>query len=95
MHSARTACIFCGADTAKLSNDDKSNDTGRVQLYCDNQRCEAREVEVIVMRDGKQGALRADVRALEAVDARTMPGGSTARRTGRESYTLEVPGSDA
>lgn len=61
-------CYFCGAQTAKLSAVDLSGDTGRVEVYCDNSDCEAREVAVIVLRDGNRASDRADVRMLRAVD---------------------------
>lgn len=73
-HSADTrngsgaCCYFCGSQTVKLSMGDYAGDTGRVEVYCDNPQCEAREVTLIVIRDGSGAGRRADVRALEAID---------------------------
>lgn len=61
-------CYFCGAQTAKLSAGDLSGDTGRVEVYCNNSNCDAREVAVIVVRDGHGAGDRADVRVLRALD---------------------------
>ena len=61
-------CYFCGQDSVKVSAGDLSQDTGRVQLYCDNPQCAAREMTVLVERDGVGAARRADVRALKVVD---------------------------
>ncbi|QJW36465.1 hypothetical protein [Cellulosimicrobium protaetiae] len=44
------------------------DDDGRLQVYCDSEMCDAREVEIIVTRDGHQARDRADVRALVAID---------------------------
>lgn len=58
-------CYFCGKSTAITSFGDVSIDTGRVELYCDNGACDAREVEVIVVDDGtSRTAQRTDVRIL-------------------------------
>ncbi|PYC80495.1 hypothetical protein C7C46_12390 [Streptomyces tateyamensis] len=62
-------CYFCGSNTAMLSDHDDDRDTGRVELYCDNQDCDAREVVILVLRDGAGAHDRADVQALHAVDA--------------------------
>lgn len=62
-------CVFCGQTQCIRSRGDVAADTGRIQLYCDNDRCEAREVELIVMRDGTVETLkRPDVEALRAID---------------------------
>ncbi|MGY2084870.1 hypothetical protein [Blastococcus sp. SYSU DS0539] len=61
-------CYFCGRDTVRISHADLHADTGRVQLYCDNTHCAAREVTVLVERDGVGAGRRADVRALRALD---------------------------
>lgn len=64
-----TRCPFCGADTAILSAHDDPDDPGRVELYCDNGNCDAREITILVMRDGTfDTGERTDVRALRAVD---------------------------
>jgi len=62
-------CPFCGASTLKLSVSDLYVDPGRLTVYCDNMNCDARETEVIVMRDGGNSGRRADVRAIRAIDA--------------------------
>lgn len=63
-------CYLCGQSTMIRSLGDVENDHGRVQLYCDNPHCAAREVELIVLRDGNSATLRrADVEALEAIAA--------------------------
>jgi hypothetical protein len=64
-------CLFCGAESLKLSVSDLADDAGRLTVYCDNMDCEAREIEVLVTRDGGKASRRADVRALRAVDAGT------------------------
>lgn len=61
-------CYFCGGHTAILSSGDRPDDPGRLELYCDNQMCDAREVVVLVKRDGAGAPDRADVRALREVD---------------------------
>ncbi|MFF9607840.1 hypothetical protein ACF1GY_37250 [Streptomyces sp. NPDC014684] len=61
-------CYFCGGHTAVLSFGDRTDDTGRLELYCENQMCDAREVVVLVQRDGAGAHDRADVRALREVD---------------------------
>lgn len=61
-------CMFCGARTVKRSGHDKAADHGRLELYCDNGDCDAREVIVLVRRDGGDAVDRADVRALAALD---------------------------
>src|SRR5690349_3986279 len=64
---SRIRCPFCGGTTAKLSNFDRPDDYGRVELYCDSPQCDAATV-VILVRQGGLAKRRADVRALEAVD---------------------------
>ncbi|WP_431220103.1 hypothetical protein [Leifsonia xyli] len=61
-------CYFCGEHTAKVSGGDLPGDNGRVEIYCDNTSCEAREVAVVVLRDGSKADTRADVRLLRAID---------------------------
>ncbi|MFJ8755673.1 hypothetical protein [Streptomyces cyaneofuscatus] len=80
-------CYFCGGKTAILSFDDRSDDPGRLELYCDNQMCDAREVVVLVLRNGAGAHARADVRALhevdkpaEAIDDRDVMGGYEDRK---------------
>ncbi|MFE7541069.1 hypothetical protein [Streptomyces platensis] len=64
----RVPCYFCGGRTAILSFGDRTDDPGRLELYCENQMCDAREVVVLVQRDGAGAHDRADVRALHEVD---------------------------
>lgn len=66
--SETVPCYFCGGQTAVVSFGDVSDDKGRLELYCENQLCDAREVVVLVGRDGADAFLRADVRALRAID---------------------------
>jgi hypothetical protein len=67
--SRAVQCYFCGDTTAIVSRSDKSHDSGRVELYCDNPLCDARETLVLVLRDNTdETASRADVRALRALD---------------------------
>lgn len=62
-------CLFCGAPALKLSMSDVDVDHGRLTVYCDNSNCDAREIEVLVTRDGGNALRRCDVRALTAIDA--------------------------
>jgi hypothetical protein len=64
-------CLFCGARTLKRSASDRPEDSNRLELYCDNSRCDAREMVLLVLRD-KQPGLRADVKALRLVDDGTL-----------------------
>lgn len=58
-------CYFCGKDTIIVSTSDLAIDPGRIQVYCDNDQCDARETEVIVVGDGAVAtAARTDVRIL-------------------------------
>ncbi|MER7834125.1 hypothetical protein [Streptomyces sp. NPDC095602] len=61
-------CYFCGGHTAILSSGDRPDAPGRLEVYCDNQMCDAREVVVLVKRDGAAVSDLADVRALGEVD---------------------------
>ncbi len=65
-------CALCGERTLKRSATDHDEDTGRLELYCDNGRCDAREMVLLVKRDGAHSGLRADVRALRLVDEGTL-----------------------
>lgn len=49
-----TDCYFCGQQTVLLSYGDLTRDHRRVQIYCDNSDCDAREVDVIVLDDGTE-----------------------------------------
>lgn len=67
--NTKVQCYFCGDMTAILSFADKSHDPGRVELYCDNPHCDARETLILVLRDNADDtAARADVRALRELD---------------------------
>ena len=61
-------CYFCGSQTMKRSSSDVDADHGRIEMYCDSQMCQAREVIIIIRRDGAGAHRRADVRALRALD---------------------------
>lgn len=89
-------CYFCGERTVMISFGDLPEDTGRLRLYCDNTQCGAREFTVLVERDGADAVMRADVRALRALDEK--PGAKAtilARRKDARTFTLEVPGRDS
>lgn len=65
----RFSCPFCGDTDAILSFGDDRHDPARIELYCENQDCDAREIVILVRRDGtNETAERADVRALRAID---------------------------
>jgi hypothetical protein len=66
--SGYAQCYFCGEHTVKVSVGDLSADTGRVEIYCDNQDCDAREMTVLVTRDGHHAGERADARILHSID---------------------------
>ncbi|MEU2769801.1 MULTISPECIES: hypothetical protein [Streptomyces] len=80
-------CMFCGADSIKRSQMDRSEDTGRIELYCDNGLCEAREIVLLVKRDGAGAGSRADVRALNLIDKGILDVHATFPRQS-ESYTF-------
>jgi hypothetical protein len=61
-------CMFCGDNTLKRSTSDRDEDNGRIELYCDNHLCDAREMVLLVRRDGAEAIFRADVRALNLID---------------------------
>jgi hypothetical protein len=61
-------CMFCGAQTVKRSGGDRDDDPGRLELYCDNADCDAREMVLLVKRDNAEAGSRADVRALLLID---------------------------
>jgi hypothetical protein len=63
-------CPFCGSDELLISYGDFPADRDRIELYCDNPGCDAREFIVLVTR-GEGAHERADVTALEAIDAGT------------------------
>ncbi|MGW5003221.1 hypothetical protein ACWEP8_36835 [Streptomyces hydrogenans] len=69
---AGVLCMFCGASTAKRSVGDREEDPGRLELYCDNTDCDAREMVLLVTRDGDGAGDRADARALRLIDRGTL-----------------------
>lgn len=79
-------CMFCGQQAAIRSRGDDPSDCGRIQLYCDNQGCDVREAEVIVMRDGTIETMeRPDVATLKEIDRPPV----LRRHPGQiQSYTL-------
>lgn len=69
MSGEELQCPFCGQHTLIRSFGDLRADNARVELYCDSQDCDAREITVLVMRDATaETAGRPDVRALEAIE---------------------------
>ncbi|MGY5884352.1 hypothetical protein [Modestobacter lacusdianchii] len=81
-HGQGVRCYFCGHDTAKVSGSDVQNDTGRVEVYCDNTDCDARTVTILVEKDGARAAQRADVRALHVIDSAGPAGNPTSYPSG-------------
>ncbi|MEV0982321.1 hypothetical protein [Streptomyces sp. NPDC049915] len=65
-------CMFCGGQSVKRSESDNDQDPGRIELYCDNSVCDAREMVLLVVRDGADAGSRADVRALDLIDDGTL-----------------------
>jgi hypothetical protein len=63
-------CPFCGAQSLLLSYGDLSADRDRVEVYCDNGYCDAREIIMLITR-GEGAGDRADVIAIQAVDEGT------------------------
>lgn len=97
----RVQCFFCGADAAILSDRDLEGDHGRIEVYCDNGMCDAREVIVLVRRDGARARWRADVRALEGIDDERLsvddalpPSGEFKVRSFMEVYEADSRDSD-
>jgi hypothetical protein len=79
--ATRFQCYFCGGHSVTRSEHDNDHDNGRVELYCDNEHCDAKEIAVIVCRDGNAAGERADLRALAAIDdgrldMASVPGGN-------------------
>jgi len=71
-HGRRVRCMFCGGDEVILSYDDEGLDYGRIELYCDSPDCDVRRMVVLIVQ-GEEANLRADVRALDAVDKFAPP----------------------
>lgn len=62
-------CYFCGEFSAIVSLYDRPADNGRVEVYCTNSDCEAREITILVMKDGTLETFeRSDVRMLRVID---------------------------
>jgi hypothetical protein len=59
-------CPYCGERKLIISMMDIQDDDLRVELYCDNEYCEARSFATILM--SHHGMRRADTQALFAVD---------------------------
>lgn len=74
-------CPFCGSKTLLQSRGDLASDTERVEVYCNNTLCDAREV-IILIRRGERTDERADVQALTTVDR------GTESEQERDGYTL-------
>ncbi|MFE9300527.1 hypothetical protein [Streptomyces sp. NPDC006856] len=72
-HPEKLPCYFCGGFTAKRSYSDRSEDPSRIELYCDNQFCDAREFVILTLRNGGDAHERTDVRALRQVDRGSTP----------------------
>lgn len=66
-------CPFCGGEEVKLSYRDVWADRLRVELYCNNPRCEVREYTVVAMFAGVEATgTRSDVEALRLIDERPI-----------------------
>jgi hypothetical protein len=77
---------LCGKRTAIQSFGDLPTDHGRVQMYCENEHCDARETEVIVVDDGTTTTPgRTDVRIMARYGRVT---------TTRPSWWMEQVGRD-
>lgn len=60
-------CPFCGCeDTVSYASSDYEDDNIRIELYCENARCDAREFVIMVRRSS--AARRSDQLALERID---------------------------
>ncbi|MEW2498491.1 hypothetical protein AB0942_33910 [Streptomyces nodosus] len=81
-------CMFCGSRTVKRSGTDHDDDPGRIELYCDNGLCDAREMVLLVKRDGADSGLRADVRALHLIDDGTLDDVHAAYPPEARSYSV-------
>jgi len=85
--------MFCGEVTAVASHHDREVDYGRIELYCDNPECEAREFVVLMVR-GEGAHMRADVRALAAVDQYAPQAEPIEEDPPEESYDRELSDAD-
>lgn len=89
-NAERAFCLFCGERSLLLSDDDDASDTGRVEVYCDNGECDAREIVILNTR-GWGADLRADVRALDDVDRGYNPPARPARIMTATEVLAETP----
>jgi hypothetical protein len=55
-----TACPYCGDDSLILSWGDDAKNLVRIELYCKNEDCEAREITIVAETRGAAPA-RADL----------------------------------
>lgn len=74
-------CPWCGEMTWFTSDGDDRHDSGRVEMYCDNQDCDARETVVLITRGHSHTStlsadMRADVRALAQLEPPPPPSAS-------------------
>ena len=60
-------CPYCGANSLIRSYSDQADDDLRIDAYCTNTHCTAREIVVLAWTSGYAGR-RADLEALRAVD---------------------------
>jgi hypothetical protein len=87
-------CPFCGGEDVKLSYGDVWGDRLRVELYCNNPRCEVREYTILAMRASVETTgRRSDVEALELIDARPIERRrrEERERTGKISFHRAMP----
>jgi hypothetical protein len=63
-------CPFCGS-LAVVSWGDVTDDPMRIELYCVNEACEVREMQIIATRAGGHELERADVLALHTLEEGT------------------------
>jgi hypothetical protein len=77
------ACPFCGSASLLASSTDLKLDTERVEVYCDNSHCAAREIVILIKRGDPGPGTRADVLALQAVDRGTV------EEQEADGYTIE------
>lgn len=68
LYSEDLRCPFCGARKVIIGYEDEKDDSGRLDLYCDNQECEVRTFVVLAQHIGRPND-RADVIALQTIDA--------------------------
>lgn len=64
-------CPFCGSRELLLGYGDHPDDDRRIELYCNNDHCAAREITVLARMRSAADRTRADLIALRAVDEGT------------------------